>query len=155
MTPMAPCSKKPTERAVEMGIFKHPLTAVIDSSPVHGAGAVASSYELVRKMMGRLARPWVTGLDVGLAAKVLALAAAKPDIDWQDPLAAETHLGDLLELAATLLGSAAANKELAADPEGAEAAGILSQVVLQDVEATEEGPAIRQGLTTRPVVSAF
>ena len=44
------------ERAVEKGIFKEPLTAIIDSSPVHGAGAVADTYELIRKMMGRLAR---------------------------------------------------------------------------------------------------
>ena len=77
--------QKTLERAVEKGIFKEPLTAVIDSSPVHGAGAVASTYELVRKMMGRLARAMGNNLDVGLAAKVLALAAAKPDIDWQIP----------------------------------------------------------------------
>ena len=30
--------KKTLEKAVERGIFKEPLTAVIDSSPVHGAG---------------------------------------------------------------------------------------------------------------------
>ena len=104
MTPMAPCSQKTLERAVEKGIFKQPLTAVIDSSPVHGAGAVASTYELVRKMMGRLARAMGDHLDVGLAAKVAALAAAKPDIDWQDPAARKAHLGELVELAATLLG---------------------------------------------------
>jgi len=145
--------QKTLERAVEAGIFKQPLTAVIDSSPVHGAGAVASTYELVRKVMGRLARALGDNLDVGLAAKVLALAAAKPDIDWQDPTARKGHLGELLGLAATLLGTAAANKELAADPEVAEAAGLLSQVVLQDVEATEEGPAIRQGVAPDRVVS--
>jgi Transposase DDE domain/Transposase domain (DUF772) len=145
--------QKTLERAVEAGIFKQPLTAVIDSSPVHGAGAVASTYELVRKMMGRLARALGANLDVGLAAKVAALAAAKPDIDWQDPAARKGHLGELLELAATLLGSAAANKELAADPEVAEAAGLLSQVVLQDVEATGQGPAVREGVAPDRVVS--
>ena len=145
--------QKTLELAVEKGIFKQPLTAVIDSSPVHGAGAVASTYELVRKMMGRLARALGDNLDVGLAGKVLALAAAKPDIDWQDPLARKAHLADLVELAATLLGSAAAGKELMAQPEVAEAVGVLSQVVLQDVEATEEGPAIRQGVAPDRVVS--
>ena len=64
--------QKTLERAVETGIFKQPLTAVIDSSPVHGAGAVASTYELVRKMMGRLARALGDHLDAGLAAKVAA-----------------------------------------------------------------------------------
>jgi uncharacterized tellurite resistance protein B-like protein len=141
------------ERAVQKGIFKQPLTAVIDSSPVHGAGAVASTYELVRKMMGRLARAMGANLDAELAAKVLGLAAAKPDIDWQDRAVRKEHLGELVELAATLLGSAAADKELMADPEVAEAAGLLSQVVLQDVEATEQGPAIREGVAPDRVVS--
>ena len=144
---------KTLERAVRKGIFRQPLTAVIDSSPVHGAGAVASTYELVSKMMGRLARALGGHLDAGLAAKVLALAAAKPDIDWQDPAARKEHLGDLVEVAATLLGSAAADKELVADPEVAEAAALLSQVVLQDIEATEHGLAIRQGVAPDRVVS--
>ena len=145
--------QKTLERAVERGIFKQPLTAVIDSSPVHGAGAVASTYELVRKMMGRLARALGANLDAALAAKVAALAAAKPDIDWQDPAARKDHLGELVELAATLLGSAAANKELMARAEVAEAAGLLSQVVLQDVEATDDGLAVRQGVAPDRVVS--
>ena len=104
-------------------------------------------------MMGRLARALGNNLDVGLAAKVLALAAAKPDIDWQGPEARKEHLGELLELAATLLGSAAADKELMADPEVAEAAGLLAQVVLQDIENGEGGPAIRQGVAPDRVVS--
>ena len=145
--------QKTLERAVQAGIFKEPLTAVIDSSPVHGAGAVASTYELVRKMMGRLARAMGGHLDAGLATEVLALAAAKPDIDWQDPAARKEHLGELVELAATVLGSAAANKDLMADPEVAEAAGLLSQVVLQDIEGTEHGPAVRQGVAPDRVVS--
>ena len=145
--------QKTLERAVEAGIFKQPLTAVIDSSPVHGAGAVASTYELVRKMVGRLGRAMGGHLDVALAAKVAALAATKPDIDWQDAAARKEHLGELLELAATVLGTAAADQELAADPEVAEAAGLLSQVVLQDVEATDDGPAVREGVAPDRVVS--
>ena len=62
-------------------------------------------------------------------------------------------MAELLGLAATLLGSAAADKELATDPEVAEAAGFLSQVVLQDVESGEDGPAIREGVAPDRVVS--
>jgi hypothetical protein len=137
--------EKTLERAVEKGIFKEPLTAVIDSSPVHGAGAVAGTYELVRKMMGRLARALGGHLDTGLRAKAVELAAAKPDIDWQGPAVRKEHLGELVELAATLLGTAAADPEPADDAEVAEAAELLSRVVLQDVEGTTDGPAIRQG----------
>ena len=120
---------------------------------MHGAGAVASTYELVRKMMGRLARALGANLDAALAAQVGALAAGKPDIDWQDPAARKGHLGELLELAATLLGSAAANKELMARAEVAEAASLLSQVVLQDVEDGDDGLVVRQGVSPDRVVS--
>ena len=39
---------KTLQKAVAKGIFKGKLTAIIDSSPVHGAGAVADTYELIR-----------------------------------------------------------------------------------------------------------
>jgi hypothetical protein len=145
--------EKTLERAVEKGIFAQPLTAIIDSSPVHGAGAVADTYELIRKMMGRLARAMGGRLDAVLGDRALELAAAKPDIDWQDPAARHAHLGGLVELAATMLGAAAASEEAAGDAEVAEAAGLLSQVVLQDVEATGDGPAIRDGVAPDRVVS--
>ncbi len=62
--------EKTLRRAVDAGIFKGPLTAVIDSSPVHGAGAVASTYELVRKLTRRLARSLGEHLDAAVAARV-------------------------------------------------------------------------------------
>lgn len=140
-------------RAVDAGIFKGPLTAIIDSSPVHGAGAVASTYELVRKLTRRLARALGEHLDAAVAARVAALAAAKPDIDWADPAERKAHLAELVDLAASVLGTAAADSELMADPEVAEAAGLVSQVVLQDVEQGEHGPAVRQGVAPDRVVS--
>ncbi len=58
-------------KAVAAGIFKGSLTAIIDSSPVHGAGNVADTYELIRKMAGRLARAMSGHLDAELAEQVL------------------------------------------------------------------------------------
>jgi hypothetical protein len=139
-------------KAVEAGIFKGPLTAIIDSSPVHGAGNVADTYELIRKMMGRVARAMGDRLDDGLRAEALALAAAKPDIDWQDPLVRRAHLEELVELAAELLGTVAGS-EVAGEAEVAEAAGLLAQVVLQDVADSGDGPAIRDGVARDRVVS--
>ena len=143
--------EKTLRRAVDAGIFKGPLTAIIDSSPVHGA--VASTYELVRKLTRRLARALGEHLDAAVAARVAALAAAKPDIDWADPAERKAHLAELVDLAASVLGTAAADSELMADPEVAEAAGLVSQVVLQDVEQGEHGPAVRQGVAPDRVVS--
>jgi transposase len=140
------------DKAVSVGIFKEPLTAIIDSSPVHGAGAVADTYELVRKRMGHLARAMGGHLSTKLRAKALELAADKPDVDWGDPAVRKAHLGELVDLAARLLGEAATS-EVAEEAEVAEASGLLSQVVLQDVEDGGEGPAIRQGVAPDRVVS--
>ena len=43
-------------KAVQAGIFKGRLTAIIDSSPVNGAGAVADSYELIRGFLRQAVR---------------------------------------------------------------------------------------------------
>ena len=140
-------------KAVRAGIFKAKLTAIIDSSPVHGAGNVADSYELIRKMIGRLARAMGDRLDPDLAAEALGLAAAKPDMDWQDPAMRKEHLGDLVDLAAEVLATAANDTSAMADAEVAEAARLLAEVVLQDVVDTGQGPEIRDGVARDRVVS--
>ena len=139
---------------MEKGIFKEPLTAVIDSSPVHGAGAVASTYELVRKLMGRLARALGDNLDVGLAAKVLALAAAKPDIDWQDPAARKTHLGDLLELAGHRAGRARRPiRNWRLTPKWRRQPAFCPRSCSKTWKPPKKGAAIRQGVAPDRVVS--
>jgi hypothetical protein len=140
-------------KAVRAGIFKGPLTAIIDSSPVHGAGNVADSYELIRKMIGRLARAMGDRLDADVAAEALGLAAVKPDMDWQDPAVRTEHLGDLVELAAEVLATAAGDASAMADGEVAEAARLLAEVVLQDVIDGEQGPEIRDGVARDRIVS--
>ena len=140
-------------KAVEAGIFKGPLTAIIDSSPVHGAGNVADSYELIRKMIGRLARAMGDRLDADLAAEALGVAAAKPDMDWQDRAVRKEHLGDLVDLAAEVLATAAGDTSAMADGAVAEAARLLAEVVLQDVVDTGQGPEIRDGVARDRVVS--
>jgi transposase len=140
------------EKAVRAGIFKGPLRAIIDSSPVHGAGNVADTYELIRKMMGRLARAMGEHLEPGSRTEALALAAAKPDFDWQDPIARRAHLAELVAFASELLGEAAAS-DVASDPEVAAAASLLARVVLQDVAAGEDGPEIKEGVAPDRVIS--
>src|ERR1700737_3446926 len=140
-------------KAVRAGIFKGKLTAIIDSSPVHGAGNVADSYELIRKMIGRLARAMGDRLDAEVAGEGLGLAAAKPDLDWQDPAVRKAHLGDLVELAAEVLATAANDAVAMADPEVAKAAALLGEVVLQDVVDPGTGPEIRDGVAPDRIVS--
>jgi len=139
-------------RAVEAGVFKGKLTAIIDSSPVHGAGAVADTYELVRKMAGRLARALGGRLDADLAAQALEAAAVKPDIDWQDPVARREELEKMVRLAIEML-DAADRDDVKDDASVVEAADLLAQVIDQDVEVDGDHLAIKDGVAPDRVIS--
>lgn len=71
---------KTLEKAVDKGVLKGKLTAIIDSSPVHGAGAVADTYQLVRGFLRKLVRAGGEQLDAGAAARLAPLCQGKADI---------------------------------------------------------------------------
>jgi transposase len=144
--------EKTLERAVELGVFKQKITAIIDSSPVHGAGAVADTFELIRKLAGKLARAMGERLDAELAAEALTAAAVKPDIDWNDKEARKDQLERLVLMAIGVLDAAAAS-DVKDEPAVVEAAGLLAQVVDQDVEVDGDRLAIRQGVAPDRVIS--
>jgi len=139
-------------KAVKAGILKGKLTAIIDSSPVHGAGAVADTYELVRGFLRQVVR--AAGERLGEQAREAAepFCGAKPDIDWQDPAERKAHLAELVAAGMALLVEAAAID----DPAVREPAELLAQVIDQDVEADDSGeanPQIRQGVARDRVIS--
>ena len=142
--------KRTIEKAVAAGILKGKLTAIIDSSPVHGAGAVADTYELVRGFMRQVVRVADERLSEEARSTAEPFCGAKPDIDWQDPAARKTHLADLVAAGMALLVEAAGID----DPAVAEPADLLAQVIDQDIEGDEGGdPQIRQGVAPDRVIS--
>jgi len=137
-------------KAVAAGILKGKLTAIIDSSPVHGAGAVADTYELVRGFMRQVVRAAAERLSEEARTVAEPFCGPKPDIDWQDPAARKAHLGELVAAGLALLVEAAGVD----DPAVAEPADLLAQVIDQDVTADEAGdPQIRQGVARDRVIS--
>lgn len=137
-------------KAVEAGIFKAKLTAIIDSSPVHGAGAVADTYELVRGFMRQVVRAGGERLSEAARSAAEPFCGAKPDIDWQDPAARKAHLGELVAAGMALLVEAVDID----DPAVRVPADLLAQVIDQDVEADDGGdPRIRQGVALDRVIS--
>jgi Transposase DDE domain/Transposase domain (DUF772) len=137
-------------KAVEAGVFKGRLRAIIDSSPVNGAGAVQSSYELIRGFLGQVARAAAGTLSGPTAAAVAPLLAGKAAIDWQDRAARKEHLGVLVAAGRVVLAEVSG----LADPAVAEAAELLAQVIDQDVEEDDDGnPQLRRGVARDRVVS--
>jgi hypothetical protein len=135
-------------RAVETGILRGKLTTIIDTSPVHGAGAVADTYELIRgflKKTVRAAGPELPATTLEAAGPYLG---AKPQIEWQDPTARKDHLARLVKVARQV------TDHLGKDSAAAEPAALLAQVVEQDTELDPQGsPAIRQQVARDRVIS--
>lgn len=141
---------KTIEKAVAAGILKGKLTAIIDSSPVHGAGAVADTYQLIRGFMRQVVRAAGERLSGEARSAAEPFCGAKPDIDWQDPVARKAHLGELVAAGMALLVEAAGIE----DPAVAEPVELLARVIDQDVTADEAGdPDIRQGVAPDRVIS--
>jgi hypothetical protein len=122
-------------RAVETGVLKGKLTAIIDSSPVHGAGAVADTYVLVRKILARVVRAGGGRLDPAAVTAAAPFIGDKPDIDWQDPVARKALLQELVTAAGLVLASSASIEDDAVR----EAAGLLGQVLGADLEVGDDG----------------
>ena len=80
------------------------------------------------------------------------------DIDWADGTERQAFLGAVVSDADRLLDSAR-QAQARFDPESSErrqlvdAAQLLAQLLLQDVERTEEGPALRDGVSRDRIVS--
>lgn len=139
-------------KAVQAGIFKGRLTAIIDSSPVHGAGAVADSYELIRGFLRQAVRAARDRLSERAQAGAAPFCGAKPDIDWQDPAARREHLGLLVGAARVVM----AELDGVDDPAVAEPVGLLSQVIDSDTEPDPDGnggPRLREGVAPDRVIS--
>lgn len=141
---------KTLAKAVAAGILKGKLTAIIDSSPVHGAGAVADTYELIRGFMRQVVRAAGEGISEEAREATEPFCGAKPDIDWGDPAARKAHLAELVAAGMALLVEAAGID----DPAVSEPAELLARVIDQDITADEAGdPDIRQGVAPDRVIS--
>lgn len=136
-------------KAVQAGILKGNLIAIVDSSPIHGAGAVSDTYELIRGFLKKTLKAAGTDLPTRTIEAAGQYLGSKPQIDWQDPEARRQHLIALVEVARQVV------EQVPADNINAkESAELLAQVVEQDTEPDDEGnPKIRQTVARDRVIS--
>lgn len=137
-------------RAVEAGLFPKKVLAIVDSTGVMGAAAVADTFSLLRQAMARLADAAGDRLTRRLRRTVNRLCVNKARIDWSDAAARRAQLGELVALAKALLAATAGDDELV------EARGLLERIIDQDVDEAPGdggGPAVRDGVAPDRVVS--
>lgn len=143
--------RKTVKRAVDAGLFPRKVLALIDSSPVLGAGAVLDTYALIRSAINKVVEAaGEQALSKKLSKKLARyLKEEKPRIDWDSPQARKAELARMVAVATKLLAAVADRADVA------EAAKLLGAIVAQDVEIdpTTGEPRIRQGVAKDRIVS--
>ena len=144
------------------------LTVALDTTNILGRGAVKDTYNLLAdgivklgRVLARLAgesrAAWAERQGFGRYATAPSFKGAVA-IDWSDAEQRRRVLGEIVADADRLLELArwARTGLEAGSPAEAillEAAGLLSRVLLQDVERRDDGPALKQGVAQDRLVS--
>lgn len=140
------------ERAVEAKLFSRKVLALVDSTGVMGAAAVADTYELIRQAIAKVVNTagGAGALPKKLRARAKRVVAGKAKIDWNDPSARRAELAGLVDTARSVLDATADADELV------DARELLERIIDQDIDETPDdgdGPAIRRGVAKDRVVS--
>jgi DDE family transposase/transposase-like protein DUF772 len=144
------------------------LKVALDTTNILGRGAVKDTYTLLGDGIVKLARVLAQRAGQPLAAwaeqhgsgRYVAAPSLKGtfEVDWSDAEQRRQVLGEIVADADRLLERArqARTGLEAGSPEEAallEAAGLLSRVLVQDVERRDDGPDLRQGVAEDRLVS--
>ena len=166
--------RKSLELAQRRGKFrtkdgeKRKLKVALDTTNILGRGAVKDTYNLLgdgivklARVLAKLAGQPLTGwAEVHGYGRYVGQPSLKgtAEIDWSDAKERRRFLGEIVADADRLLEQArVARTELetgsAAEAALVEAAGLLSRVLLQDVERREDGPAVKEGVAKDRLLS--
>lgn len=152
------------KEAKRSGLLKgNALKVALDTKPIRGRGAVEDTFNLLATGICQLGRALATHAgqkpDAFLCEKDMerytqSSLKGSADIDWSDEAAKSALLTQIVEDARRLLLLASGS-----DPTVREAAGLLSQLLLQDVEVTptEDGgeqASIKEGTAKGRMPSA-
>src|SRR3990172_10285636 len=158
------------EYAQETGYLRgRKMKVVLDTTPILGRGAVKDTYNLladgIKKLVWALAKkvartkPEVWARGHGLVDYYGSSVKGEAEIDWSDENARAKFLKSVVADADRLLETARqalVQVRAGSDQEKAivEAAQLLSQLLLQDVERPEDGDTrLKQGVTRDRIVS--
>lgn len=148
------------------------IDLVLDTTPMLGAGAVKDSVNLIGDGISKLLRALARLANVTLAEQAAELELARyvdesrslkaaAEIDWQDPEARKAFIASVVDDADRLLAIAKTMhgrlQEAGREAEAAaveEAAGLLCQLLAQDIERDADGRGvIKKGTALDRVVS--
>jgi hypothetical protein len=159
---------KSLDFARETGYLKHrKIKAVLDTTFILGAGAVRDTYNLLADGIVKLLRVLASlagqelaawAADNGLARYVAPSIKGMAEINWDDKAERQTFLQGIVADADRLLADGRAILAQYADgvPEKEavrEAADLLAQLLLQDIDRTPDGAVLKDGTSPDRIVS--
>jgi transposase len=166
--------RKSLELAQRRGKFRtksgeqRKLKVALDTTNILGRGAVKDTYNLLGDGILKLARvlaklagqplgAWAEAQGYGRYVGRTSLKGTA-EIDWSDASERRRFLGEIVSDADRLLEQARVARTgleagSAAEATLLEAAGLLSRVLVQDVERREDGPALTQGVAKDRLLS--
>lgn len=139
----------------------HQVTLALDTTNILGRGAVKDTYNLLADGIVQILRVLAPQAGVELVTlaehsglgRYVTGASLKGDaeIDWSDPAARQVFLGEIVADADRLLDRVRAMRasrepESPEDPALERAAGLLGRLLQQDIERSDDGPTLRQGV---------
>jgi len=144
------------------------LKVALDTTNILGRGAVKDTYNLLgdgivklarvlAKLSGQAVAAWALEHGYGRYAGHTSLKGTA-EIDWSDANERRRFLGEIVADADRLLEQARVARTgldagSAAEATLLDAAGLLSRVLVQDVERREDGPALKQGVAKDRLLS--
>ena len=147
---------------------KRKLKVALDTTNILGRGAVKDTYNLLgdgilklarvlAKLSGQTLTAWAETEGYGRYVGQTSLKGTA-EIDWGDASERRRFLAEIVADADRLLEQARMARSglaagSAAEASLVEAAGLLSRVLVQDVERREDGPAIKQGVAKDRLLS--
>jgi transposase len=147
---------------------KRKLKVALDTTNILGRGAVKDTYNLLgdgivklarvlAKLSGQALGEWAEAQGYGRYVGQTSLKGTA-EIDWGDAEQRRRFLGEIVIDADRLLEQARVARTgldagSAAEATLLEAAGLLSRVLVQDVERREDGPAIKEGVAKDRLLS--
>jgi transposase len=142
------------------------IKVALDTSNILGKGAVKDTYNLLADGIVKLVRALAAGAgeapqawarEQGLSRYFGSSVKGEANIDWDDEAARRAFLDEVVSDADCLLELARRALESSADDTGREslrdAAELLAQLLLQDIDRQRDGPAIKEGVSRDRMVS--
>ena len=155
--------RRSLEYASEEGFLRgKTIRAVVDTTPIFGRGAVKDTYNLLADGIRQVVRACAVAAAVepeawaaqhGCERYFSGSVKGQAEVNWDDETSRRSFLRSIVKDAEDVLQRVRDEQDEEVHERLAAAAGILSDILQQDVEVDADGPRLRKGVAKGRIVS--